>query len=63
VPFETQVLTQHGWVPNSPHRALALEEIPPLVESFRLAALHAKEAGFDGVELHNANGYLADTFF
>jgi N-ethylmaleimide reductase len=62
VPFETQVLTQNGWVPNSPHRALALDEIPPLVESFRLAAVRAKEAGFDGVELHNANGYLADTF-
>lgn len=62
VPFETQVLTPNGWVPNSPHRALELEEIPPLVESFRLAALRAKEAGFDGVELHNANGYLADTF-
>jgi N-ethylmaleimide reductase len=62
VPFETQVLTQKGWVPSSPHRALELEEIPPLVESFRLAALRAKEAGFDGVELHNANGYLADTF-
>ena len=62
VPFETQVLTQNGWVPNSPHRALELEEIPALVESFRLAALRAKEAGFDGVELHNANGYLADTF-
>jgi N-ethylmaleimide reductase len=62
VPFETQVLTQNGWVPNSPHRALELDEIPPLVESFRLAAVRAKEAGFDGVELHNANGYLADTF-
>jgi N-ethylmaleimide reductase len=62
VPFETQVLTQNGWVPNSPHRALELEEIRPLVESFRLAAVRAKEAGFDGVELHNANGYLADTF-
>jgi N-ethylmaleimide reductase len=62
VPFNTQVLTQNGWVPNSPHRALELEEIPSLVESFRLAAVRAKEAGFDGVELHNANGYLADTF-
>ena len=62
VPFETQVLTQIGWVPNSPHRALELDEIPLLVESFRLAAVRAKEAGFDGVELHNANGYLADTF-
>jgi N-ethylmaleimide reductase len=62
VPFETQVLTHNGWVPNSPHRALETEEIPLLVESFRLAAQRALEAGFDGVELHNANGYLADTF-
>ena len=49
-------------MPNSPHRALELDEIPPLIESFRKAAERAKEAGFDGVELHNANGYLADTF-
>jgi N-ethylmaleimide reductase len=50
---------------GSPTRRTApsrLDEIPPLVESFRLAAVRAKEAGFDGVELHNANGYLADTF-
>ncbi len=62
VPYETTVFTQNGWVPNSPHRALETEEIPALVESFRKAAARAKEAGFDGVELHNANGYLADTF-
>lgn len=62
VPYETTVFTQNGWVPNSPHRALELHEIPLLVESFRRAAQRAKDAGFDGVELHNANGYLADTF-
>ncbi|WP_322015203.1 alkene reductase [Paraburkholderia sp. J12] len=62
VPYETTVLTQDGWVPNSPHRALELHEIPAIIESFRHAAVRAKEAGFDGVELHNANGYLADTF-
>ncbi|MGF6779203.1 alkene reductase [Paraburkholderia sp. GAS334] len=62
VPYETTVLTQNGWVPNSLHRALELHEIPAIVESFRKAAVRAKEAGFDGVELHNANGYLADTF-
>lgn len=62
VPYETTVLTQNGWVPNSPHRALELHEIPAIVASFRRAAVRAKEAGFDGVELHNANGYLADTF-
>jgi len=62
VPFETQVFTQQGWVPNSMHRALDRDEIPALVESFRRAAERAKEAGFDGVELHGANGYLVDTF-
>ncbi|KAA0997329.1 alkene reductase [Paraburkholderia panacisoli] len=62
VPYETTVLTQNGWVPNSPHRALELHEIPAIVDSFHKAAVRAKEAGFDGVELHNANGYLADTF-
>ncbi|WP_295994152.1 alkene reductase [Rugamonas sp.] len=62
VPFETNVLTQDGWVPVSMHRAVTLDEIPGLVEMFRLAAVRARLAGFDGVELHNANGYLADTF-
>lgn len=62
VPFEGQALTRNGWVPVSPHRALALEEIPPLIASFRLAAERAKQAGLDGVELHVANGYLMDEF-
>lgn len=62
VPFEGQALTKDGWVPISPHRALALDEIADLVASFRRAAERAKAAGLDGVELHNANGYLADTF-
>ncbi|SAK67662.1 NADH-flavin oxidoreductase/NADH oxidase [Caballeronia pedi] len=62
VPYETTVFTQNGWVPNSPHRALETNEIPAIVESLRHAAERAKAAGFDGVELHNANGYLADTF-
>ena len=62
VPFEGQALTLTGWMPVSPHREIALEEIPALIESFRLGAMRAKEAGFDGIELHNANGYLADTF-
>jgi|SRR5579859_394648 len=62
VPFETTVLTRDGWVPNSPHRALEIEEIPALIESFRSSAERALEAGFDGIELHGANGYLVDTF-
>jgi N-ethylmaleimide reductase len=62
VPFEGQALTQNGWVPVSPHRALRTDEIPLLVDSFRRGAVRAKAAGFDGIELHSANGYLVDTF-
>jgi N-ethylmaleimide reductase len=43
-------------------RALALDEIPGIVEEFRHGAVLAKQAGFDGVELHAANGYLLDQF-
>lgn len=43
-------------------RALLTEEIPQIVEEFRKGAENAKKAGFDGVELHAANGYLIDQF-
>jgi N-ethylmaleimide reductase len=43
-------------------RGLALEEIPTIVEQFRVAAHNALLAGFDGVEIHGANGYLLDQF-
>lgn len=43
-------------------RALALEEIPGVVEAFRKGAENALRAGFDGVEIHGANGYLIDQF-
>lgn len=43
-------------------RALAREELPRVVEQFRLGAANAKAAGFDGVEIHGANGYLLDQF-
>ncbi|MFS8974540.1 alkene reductase [Cupriavidus necator] len=51
-----------GWVPATPNRALELHEIADIVESFRVAAQRAVEAGFDGVELYAANGYLFDQF-
>ena len=54
--------TATGWVPNTPNRALKTEEIAGLVESFRSAAARGVQAGFDGVELHAANGYLFDQF-
>lgn len=43
-------------------RELTTQEVRELVELYRLAAVNAKEAGFDGVELHSANGYLLNQF-
>jgi N-ethylmaleimide reductase len=43
-------------------RALELAEIPGIIDSFKRAAANAVAAGFDGVELHGANGYLLDQF-
>lgn len=43
-------------------RALATEEMPGIVAAYRLGAENAKRAGFDGVEIHGANGYLLDQF-
>lgn len=54
--------TPEGWVPPSPHRALLTSEIAGIVEDYRKAAERAQAAGFDGVELHAANGYLVDQF-
>jgi N-ethylmaleimide reductase len=54
--------TEAGWVPNTPNRALETDEIPGIVEGFRSAAARGVLAGFDGVELHAANGYLFDQF-
>jgi N-ethylmaleimide reductase len=56
------VSTPSGWAQPSPHRALEISEIPAIIEDYRKAAARAKAAGFDGVELHSANGYLPDQF-
>ena len=47
--------------PSMP-RALETAEVQALVELYRVAAVNAREAGFDGVELHSANGYLLNQF-
>ena len=47
---------------TSAPRALDIAEIPAIVEDYRRAARHAIRAGFDGVEIHAANGYLIDQF-
>ncbi len=56
------VSTPGGWVQPSPHRALATQEIALIVEDYRKAAQRAMDAGFDGIEMHAANGYLMDQF-
>lgn len=51
-----------AFVPTSEPRALDAEEVPGIVRDFRHAARNALLAGFDGVEVHGANGYLVDQF-
>jgi len=49
-------------IPFETPRALEEHEIASIVEDFRLAAMNARATGFDGVEIHGANGYLIDQF-
>ena len=57
-----QAFTPRGLQPFVTPRGLETEEIPGIVEEYRRAAEHAQDAGFDGVEIHAANGYLIDQF-
>ena len=59
---ETKTFTSDGFVAVSSPRALATDEIPAIVASYRDAARRAMDAGFDAVEVHGANGYLIDQF-
>ena len=59
---EGQAFTYRGLQPFVTPRALETSEIPGIVEEYRKAAQNALEAGFDGVEIHSANGYLLDQF-
>ncbi|HBJ33440.1 MAG TPA: alkene reductase [Planctomycetaceae bacterium] len=54
--------TPKGKQPYETPRALETDEIAGVVEDYRQAVVRAKSAGFDGVEIHGANGYLIDTF-
>jgi N-ethylmaleimide reductase len=54
--------TPDGKLPHETPRALETSEIPAVVEDYRKAAERAKAAGFDGIEVHSANGYLLDQF-
>ncbi|MFZ5480729.1 MAG: alkene reductase [Myxococcota bacterium] len=60
--IEGQTWTERGQEPFSEPRALGIAEIPGVVAQFAHAARAARDAGFDGVELHGANGYLIDQF-
>ena len=57
-----QAVTPTGMQAFVVPRALATEELPTVVEQYRQAAENALAAGFDGVEIHGANGYLLDQF-
>src|ERR1700756_3809608 len=57
---EPDIHTPTGKQPHEVPGALETSEIPRVVADYRRAALRAKEAGFDGVEVHGANGYLID---
>lgn len=59
---EGKVFTATGPQDFAVPRALETEEIPGIVEEYRIATRHALEAGFDGVELHAASGYLPEQF-
>jgi N-ethylmaleimide reductase len=61
-PARGKTFTADGFVACSVPRALRSDEIPGVVSSYRRAAGNAMRAGFDGVEVHAANGYLIDQF-
>jgi N-ethylmaleimide reductase len=62
IAIEGDIHTPAGNVPHAVPHALGLEEIAPIVAAFAQAAKNAMAAGFDGVEIHGANGYLIDQF-
>ncbi len=59
---EGDAVTYEGMQPFETPRALTIEEIPGLCADYAAAAQRARDAGFDGVEIHSANGYLLDEF-
>jgi N-ethylmaleimide reductase len=61
-PEDTQVFTPDGMQPAPTPRALKTEEIAGVVDAFVMGTRMARQAGFDGVEVHGANGYLLEQF-
>lgn len=62
IAIDAETHTPDGKQPYTVPRELSREEIKKIVEDFRQGAINAKAAGFDGVEIHGANGYLIDQF-
>jgi N-ethylmaleimide reductase len=62
IPANCMADTADGQQPHVTPRALALEEISEIVTQFQQGAKNAIAAGFDGIEIHSANGYLLDQF-
>jgi N-ethylmaleimide reductase len=62
VAIDGEVFTPQGMQRHVTPRELRDDELPGIVAAFRRGARNAKNAGFDGVELHGANGYLLDQF-
>jgi N-ethylmaleimide reductase len=58
----TKTYVNNAFTEVSEPRALELSEIPGIIDSYKRGAANAIEAGFDGVEVHGANGYLLDQF-
>lgn len=57
-----KAFTEQGMQETVTPRALELSEIPQIIDQYRQAAINSQKAGFDGVEIHSANGYLLNQF-
>lgn len=62
IAIDDQVHTPEGKLPQVVPKELGDGEIPAIIQGFKQAAVNARSAGFDGVEIHGANGYLLDEF-
>ncbi|MDP3408396.1 alkene reductase [Bosea sp. (in: a-proteobacteria)] len=62
IPAKGKTYIESGFADVSAPRALRLDELPGIVADYVRATEHAKAAGFDGIEIHAANGYLLDQF-
>ncbi|WP_444932794.1 alkene reductase [Microbulbifer sp. JTAC008] len=62
IAIDDTVHTPDGKKPYTTPRSLETVEIPGIIAAFKQGAINARDAGFDGVEVHGANGYLLDSF-